>query len=35
VGAYVTDTTGRQAPEGLLGIHLTVLTAVGGRSGRR
>src|SRR4051794_23196252 len=27
VGAYVTDAMGRQAPEGLLGIHLNVLTA--------
>jgi pimeloyl-ACP methyl ester carboxylesterase len=27
VGAYVTDSMGRQAPEGLLGIHLNVLTA--------
>jgi pimeloyl-ACP methyl ester carboxylesterase len=27
VGAYVTDEMGRQAPEGLLGIHLNVLTA--------
>jgi pimeloyl-ACP methyl ester carboxylesterase len=27
VGAYVTDAMGRQGPEGLLGIHLNVLTA--------
>jgi len=27
VGAYVADAMGRQAPEGLLGIHLNVLTA--------
>ena len=27
MGAYVTDAMGRQAPEGLLGIHLNVLTA--------
>ena len=27
VGAYITDAMGRQAPEGLLGIHLNVLTA--------
>jgi pimeloyl-ACP methyl ester carboxylesterase len=27
VGAYVTDAMGRQAPEGLLGIHVNVLTA--------
>jgi pimeloyl-ACP methyl ester carboxylesterase len=27
VGAYVSDEMGRQAPEGLLGIHLNVLTA--------
>jgi pimeloyl-ACP methyl ester carboxylesterase len=27
VGAYVTDAMGRQTPEGLLGIHLNVLTA--------
>ena len=27
VGAYVTDAMGRQAPEGLLGIHINVLTA--------
>jgi pimeloyl-ACP methyl ester carboxylesterase len=27
VGAYVTDAMGRQAPEGLVGIHLNVLTA--------
>jgi pimeloyl-ACP methyl ester carboxylesterase len=27
VGAYVTDAMGRQAPEGLLAIHLNVLTA--------
>jgi pimeloyl-ACP methyl ester carboxylesterase len=27
VGAYVTDAMGRQAPKGLLGIHLNVLTA--------
>ncbi|MFL6742929.1 MAG: epoxide hydrolase family protein, partial [Sphingomicrobium sp.] len=27
VGAYGTDSMGRQAPEGLLSIHLTVLTA--------
>jgi pimeloyl-ACP methyl ester carboxylesterase len=27
VGAYVTDAMGRQAPDGLLGIHLNVLTA--------
>ena len=27
VGAYITDSMGRQAPEGLLGIHLNVLTA--------
>src|SRR5204862_3916993 len=27
VGAYVTEAMGRQAPEGLLGIHLNVLTA--------
>jgi pimeloyl-ACP methyl ester carboxylesterase len=27
VGAYVTDSMGRQAPEGLVGIHLNVLTA--------
>src|SRR4051794_25739693 len=27
VGAYVTDAMARQAPEGLLGIHLNVLTA--------
>jgi pimeloyl-ACP methyl ester carboxylesterase len=30
VGAYVTDAMGRQAPEGLLGIHLNVLTAAVG-----
>jgi pimeloyl-ACP methyl ester carboxylesterase len=30
VGAYVTDSMGRQAPEGLLGIHLNVLTAAVG-----
>ena len=28
VGAYVTDAMGRQAPEGLLGIHLNVLVRV-------
>ena len=27
VGAYVADAMGRQAPEGLLGIHINVLTA--------
>jgi pimeloyl-ACP methyl ester carboxylesterase len=27
VGAYVTDAMGRQAPDGLVGIHLNVLTA--------
>src|SRR3954453_11045905 len=27
VGAYVTDAMGRQGPDGLLGIHLNVLTA--------
>src|SRR4051794_4635229 len=32
VGAYVTDAMGRQAPEGLLGIHLNVLvTVLGGQ----
>jgi hypothetical protein len=30
VGAYVTDAMGRQAPEGLLGIHLNVLGAAVG-----
>jgi len=30
VGAYVTDAMGRQAPEGLLGVHLNVLTAAVG-----
>ena len=30
VGAYVTDSMGRQAPQGLLGIHLNVLTAAVG-----
>jgi pimeloyl-ACP methyl ester carboxylesterase len=30
VGAYVTDSMGRQAPDGLLGIHLNVLTAAVG-----
>ena len=30
VGAYITDSMGRQAPEGLLGIHLNVLTAAVG-----
>jgi pimeloyl-ACP methyl ester carboxylesterase len=30
VGAYVADAMGRQAPEGLLGIHLNVLTAAVG-----
>ena len=30
VGAFVTDAMGRQAPEGLLGIHLNVLAAAGG-----
>jgi pimeloyl-ACP methyl ester carboxylesterase len=30
VGAYVTDAMGRQAPKGLLGIHLNVLTAAVG-----
>ena len=30
VGAYIADWMGRQAPEGLLGIHLNVLTAAVG-----
>ena len=36
VGAGVTDAMGRQAPEGLLGIHINLLvTALGGPSRRR
>ena len=31
VGALVTDTMGRQAPEGLLGIHVNLLVTVAGR----
>src|SRR5207247_6901825 len=30
VGAYVTDAMGRQAPQGLLGVHLNVLPAAVG-----
>ena len=36
VGAAVTDAMGRQAPEGLLGIHMNLLvTALAGAPGRR
>jgi pimeloyl-ACP methyl ester carboxylesterase len=34
VGAFVTDAMGRQAPEGLLGIHLNVLAAAVGLKDR-